>query len=170
MWDRACLRGWCDGRSWGLGPLKPKCGRRAGNLNVVGERQGPGGLKARPPHYMVTGPGQRWGQQHSTLTTGKEEPLHSHTSTSEGDPKAQPYPEQGHVANPASVCEAKPMSRGRGPLWGLNYGNCMFQTQLMAFQVLRLDRCEPCSSAALSHKRPDQTQTLTRKNVFSPCI
>lgn len=36
-----------------------------------------------------------------------------------------------------------------------------------AFQMLRLDRCEPFSSAALGYKRSDRTQTLTRKNAFS---
>lgn len=117
VWDRACLRGWCDGRTWGLCPLKPKCGRKAGNLNVVGKRQGPGGLKARPPHYMVRGPGPRWGQQHSSLTAGKEEPLHSHTSTSEGGPKAQPYPEQGHVATLPPSVRPSPCPEG-GDLFG----------------------------------------------------
>lgn len=160
--QRAWVRLMWGGRKWGLRPPKPQRGRRARDLHAVGDGWGPGPWK-KVPAFVTRAPGPPWGRQRGrTNRCSRTEVPASATPSLDSGP--------GHecVWPPAHVCRAKPTSRGRGHPCGQNYGNDTFQIQAMTFLVLCLDRHrEPFSSAALNHKRPDQTQTFTRKNAFS---
>lgn len=82
-----------------------------------------------------------------------------------GELKAWLSAGEGARGPQAQVCMAVPMSRQRVP-------HPMDSTMEAGLPDTssRPDRCELFSSAAHSQKRPDQTQTSTRKNAFSHWI